>query len=529
MTRAPGAPVLQARAMAEAVASHRSRFPGALRSGVYGVAFCVATLLSPMESAKAEANATAPVVEMKLQDFVDAATAHDPGIEAAVKRLEAAEAALLEARFSPYTQFRVQAGVTMAPEARGTPVFSPDSQFPIDNPWRPAFQTRVDGAIPLFAFGKVRSLVEAAKSGVEASEQLRARAEAELIYQIRRAYLSLQLALDLRTMLDEGTQLLQRAHRTLEEARDAQEEALYLQEQNRDPASADDAVGEGAAGTSFEAADLYRLRNAMAEMRARVSEARRLERGARAALGILSGTPNFRIPECPMEALAWTAAPVETLREGVDERPALKALRAKVTAMRAAVRMAYASALPQVGLGLRATYSVAPGVTDQQNPFAQDGANYGGVAGGLFAQWSLDGAGHAARVSRARADLGRAEADLAQARQGLLLEFDTLGHAVEDGAERVAAWGEGYRASRTWFVDASTGYFLGTVRAKELIDAAKAQFSARYNALSATLDHNLGVAGLERSLGQTLAAPEGWDGCTWMLAEGDAEVTGSTP
>src|SRR5262249_50454659 len=117
----------------------------------------------PSSTESADAPEHTPVYD--LTKLLAAAEHSYPGIRAAEARIRAAHAQLDEAWVSPYFQSWVTAGFTLAPEARGSPIFSPDPQVPLNNPWQPVVAFSFEGAIPLWTFGKLGAAREAARSG----------------------------------------------------------------------------------------------------------------------------------------------------------------------------------------------------------------------------------------------------------------------------------------------------------------------------------------------------------------------------
>src|SRR5262249_4826813 len=133
---------------------------------------------------------------MDLNALTQAAIHHYPELRAQQYRIEAAKARLGEARWSPYTQFTAEATLAAGPSVSGTPIFSPDSELPLSNPWKPIFGVEVKGAVPIYTFGKLEGARKAAKAGVHAAEYQQANTITQMLYDLRRAYFGLQLSLD---------------------------------------------------------------------------------------------------------------------------------------------------------------------------------------------------------------------------------------------------------------------------------------------------------------------------------------------
>lgn len=427
-----------------------------------------------------------PVLD--LDALTRAAERNYPSIVAARESLDGARARLAEATISPFFQWNATSSLAMAPTTEGTPIFSRDPQLPISNPWRPVLQAGVEGAVPLYTFGKFRAGRQAAKAGVEAAEEGIKQAQTRLKSDVRRAYFALQLSLDVQQMIREGQGRLEKAVATLEQR----------------IASGDPDVNT---------MDRYRLAATLAEVEARASEARRLEATSREALSILSGEARFDVPDCPLAPVELRLDTLETyVASALADRPEARMLRSAIRARRADRDANRARYYPDLALAFRASRSYGPGITDQTNPFIVDPANYSTLGAGLVARWSLDLWGNAHRVRRAEASLAETHARVAEAERGIRLEVASIFHELSDAWRREEAWGKGHRDSRAWFIAAAQAYDIGTLEPRDLVDSVRSYFLARFNHLQAIRDANSALADLERASGRALVPPGGWEG-----------------
>jgi len=421
-----------------------------------------------------------------VDEYTQAAILRYPGLKAAEADIDAAQARLNEARLSPFMQFQGQARFFVAPGARGTATFSPDPQIPWSNRWGPGGEIGIEGAIPIYTFGKYRAGKKAATAGISASEYERDRTLARVVFDVRRAYFGTQLSLDLQAMISEGKNKL----RTAVEKLDARLKA-------DDP--------------RVKQTDYWRLVSALSEIESRESEALRLEASARAALEILSGLRPAIVPECALESVQSEVIELgEHIERALESRPEVHQLEAARTAKDANLTVKRAGYLPDIVLALRASFARTPGITDIQNPFIIDRGNFAGAFAGLVAQWKLDFAGTNARVKAAKAEIESLKAKTEEAEQGIEIEVITLFEHLQDAKRRLASWTRSEKETRKWFVSAGQGYEVGTTRAMELVDAIEAYFSARSKRLMATAEYNLAIAGLEKATNMPLVSPKGW-------------------
>jgi outer membrane protein TolC len=442
--------------------------------------FASAPLAAAVAQEQEEDAAAAPSGDAEAAPLMDLAafTRHAertyPGVRAADARIRAAHAQLDEAWVSPFFQGAVTAGFTLAPEAHGSPIFSPDAQVPLANPWQPVVGISIEGLIPLWTFGKLGAARDAARAGIRAAESDRARVRNQLLYDVRRAYFALQLSLDLQQMLAEGLPQIRGALQHVEER-----------------------LAEGDADVSET--DRYRLSAALAEVEAREAQAQHLEASSRAALRVLTGVRHFEVPECPLQLVDVDLEPLDYyLAHALSDRPEVRMLEAAQRAREASLDVARAGFFPDIGLTYRFAISYAPGITDQTNPFIIDPANYMNIGAGLAMRWSLDIWGNAYRVDRESALLDDVRARSDEARVGLELEVSDAYATLAEALRRAEAYDRGRRETRAWFISSAQGVEVGAAEMNDLVDAVRAYFTARYSHLQAVADADMALANLSR-------------------------------
>ncbi len=417
-----------------------------------------------------------------LATLTQKALDHYPGLRARGAALDAAEAQLNEARYSPFFRFEVEGGVGVAPEVTGSPIYSRDDQFPVDSGWQPVYRIGLSGAVPLWTFGKLSSLRDAAQAGVDAAQAERSLSVNRLRRDVRRTYYGLAAALDTLFLLEEGRKKLAEAEAKLEQA-------LAEQEENDEVEASDP--------PSVKPSDRYRLTMALAELDTAHAQAKRAEESARRALELLTGVSKVRIPECPLEAIETPPlAQAEAQAKALESRPEFQQLDAAKAARAAQRNAAQAAFFPDLALALWTDYSYGPGITDQNNPFIRDPANYFSIGAAVVAKWSLDLAGHMTRLERAQAQQVELAAQKEEAAIGIQLAATDAHAAVTESSARVKTWTNAAKEARKWFVASTQAYDLGTLEARELLDAAKAYFNARGAQILSIKDHNTRVATL---------------------------------
>ena len=418
---------------------------------------------------------------------------HSFQLKASEHAVAAAVAQLDEARISPFFQFRSRFGMALVPDAHGVPGYTPDPTNQIARDFSPALAAGIEGAIPVWTFGKLQGARDAARAGVRAAETQRLRTRADLRYQVRRAFYGLAFALDTQQMLDEGLPRIEQALKRLEEKLDA---------------------GDADANES----DRYRVATVIAEIRARRAEAEHMARSATSALEALTGRDGVSIPECPLAPLAFVPGELDTYRSDAQaHRPELLILSAALDARHAELDVARARYFPDIAIALGAETQYAPGRT----PDAYYTQWF--LAAGIVARWDLDFPGHAFREERALQKSLELENQRQAALDGTRVEVSDRYAAVVDALARAKAWDEGHRDARRWFISAAQNHQLGVLPIEDLVDAVTAYFRARFARLQALFDLNTAVAALELVVGSPLLPDAAWSLACAETAQDDDE------
>ncbi len=418
-----------------------------------------------------------------LPAALDLADRNHPNVVAARARLVSVRAQLDEAHSAPFSQFRFVGGATVAPALSGGPAYSPNTDVALSSGIGLGFRVGIEGVLPLWTFGKISHLWEAAESNVKVHES-GVEKERDLVrLEVRRAYYGLQLARDARALVDDVRKQVADAERALAE-RVAKDEA--------------------------DATDLLRLQAFATELDVRSAEADRWTEVARSGLRFFTGIEQLDIPDAPLAPPTHALRPVdEYLAAAVAHRPELAQARAGLEARAAQVELAESGLYPDIGLVLGLGIGLAPEIDDQLNPYAFDPANFFRYGAGLAMQWNLDLVPRLAKVRQAEADLAEMRAIGRFATGGVATEVRVAYAEVVDWTRRLEAYEKSVKIAKKWLVRVQSGIDVGTVEDKELVDPAKAYALGRFNVLNATMELDLAMAKLARATGWDAIAPDG--------------------
>lgn len=401
-----------------------------------------------------------------------------PKVHEARARLAQKRAQLSQAHTAPYSEFNVTGGVALAPEVRGTSVYSPDSDLPVSNDMAFAWQVGIDGLIPLWTFGKISNLWDAAEAQVKVGENEVQKEKNEIRLSVRRAFYGVLLARDALLLIREATQRIDKYVVSMEKRVEA---------------------GEG------DEIELLKLKMNREELTARESEARKQEAIALSGLRFLTGlSAGLDVPDEPLRRLTHHLAPLANyLAAARLHRPEVNMARAGVLAREAQLRLERARFFPDIGLGVTARWLNAPGITDQRNPFVRDIGHAQSYGAALAFRYKLDFLPQAARYSQAAAQLEEQRATERYALGGVGVEVEQAYREAEDAARRLDAYTRAFGYAKRWLIQVQQGIEVGTFEDGDVVDPAKEYALKRFAQMSATLDYNMALA--------RLAQTTGWD------------------
>ncbi|MFO0548066.1 MAG: TolC family protein [Polyangiaceae bacterium] len=418
-----------------------------------------------------------------LAQALELADRNHPNILAAKARLLYVRAQLDEAHSAPFSMFKISGGVGVYPEIAGTAAFSPDNDVSLSSGVALAWRVDLEGVLPLWTFGKIGYLWDAAEANVKVHEADIEKERDLVRLEVRRAYYGLLLARDGKLLLRDVRKQLDSADNALKAKVDA---------------------GEG------DPVDLYKLETFAAELDIKEAEADKYVDVTLAGLRFYTGASDFDVPDVPLAPPSHELLPVERYLEAAEKyRPELAQVRYGIDARTAQVKLAEAGFYPNIGIGFTVGIGVAPEIDDQINPFANDPANYFRYGAALVFQWNLDFVPQLARLNQAKAQLAEMRATQQLADSGVEAEVRTAYAEVVDWRRRREAYLKATSKAKKWLIVVQQGIDVGTTEDKELLEPAKAYALGRFNGMNATMEYDLALAKLARATGWDSIAPDG--------------------
>src|SRR5262245_38935772 len=151
---------------------------------------------------------TRPVYNLKR--CLQLAALNYPKVHEARAKLAYKRAQLSQAKTAPFSEFTATAGLGLAPTVSGTSVYSPFTDASISSNMGLAWQVGIEGAIPLWTFGKLSNLWDAAEAQVSVGEHELKKEQNDVKLSVRRAYYGVQLSRDSLALLREAVSRIDR-------------------------------------------------------------------------------------------------------------------------------------------------------------------------------------------------------------------------------------------------------------------------------------------------------------------------------
>lgn len=411
-----------------------------------------------------------------LSECLKLARKNYPKIGEANARLRQKRSQLTQAKTAPYSQFSSTAGLGLAPTTRGTNVYSPDSDASLSSDMGVAWQVGVEGAIPLWTFGKITNLIAAADAQVRLGQHELKKEQNAVLLQVRTAYYGVQLARDSLALVLEASARIDKYLPRLEQKVDA---------------------GDG------DDIELLKMKMYRADLTARQIEAKREELKALSGLRFLTGVAGtFDISDTPLVPVRQRVGELSRYLELARvSRPEVNMARAGVAARNAQWELERSKYYPDLALGLSTKWSKAPQVTDQRNPFVGEDGNSLRYGAALVFKWNLDFWPQSARVEEAQAKLEEVQATERFALGGVGVEVEQAFRDAQAAEARLAAVGAAVRYSKQWLVKVQQGIDVGTMDDQDIVDPAKEYAVRRFGRLTAIFDFNSAMAKLALASG----------------------------
>ncbi len=448
------------------------------------IAALVALILIAASFLPGQAQSRSAPRTLTLDEAIALAVRHSPQIKEEQFGVLVRHSQQAQADAARFAQLELTVVGGPSPRARGDQVSSPDSKF---NPDITGVFGMATFSIvqPLYAFGKINSLRQAATHGIAVSQAQVQQKATEVAMLVHEAYQGYLLATALENLAGEINQDLTK--------------------------TTDKVRRQLAAGTAgVDNVDLFKLEAFQGELEKQLNDVRQGKAlalaGLRTLTGLAADTP-LTLADTVLEPRFRDLAEVEGyLQEARQLRPEFTQAREGVKAYEKLVQAAQADYYPVLFVGVFGSVAESTNRDGFRNPFVFDPLHDEAVAPVAGLRWKFDLGITAGKVDEAAAELGKVQQKHALAEQGIPFQVQQAYLELQQHRANIDATTKGSRSARQWLVAAASNFDLGVGEGKDVADAVVAYAKLRVGYLQAVYNYNIGLAKLDHRTGRDVAA-----------------------
>ncbi|MEI6306873.1 MAG: TolC family protein, partial [Deltaproteobacteria bacterium] len=389
-----------------------------------------------------------------------------------------------EAKSYRYPQIEVQTLFGPAPPAHRQDVFptvTTDKTFKFTEL---TWFTSADATIiqPLYTFGKISENMKAATHGIEVDRSRKDQRANEVALKVKEYYFGLMLARELKEVVLEVQETLNKAQVKAKKMLDAGENGV-------------------------EEIDLFKLDAFTGEVGKYLEEAKKGESLALAALKTRLGLPMTAQLEINGERLTLDNALIPEFETYVGNararRPEFRQIAEGLKARSALVEAAKANYYPDIFLGGLFSWAYAEDRDRIRNPYINDRFKHlnGGVA--LGARWKLDFGITGAKVAGERAQYNRLISTKEYADANIPLQIRKFYLELKEAENSAVATKSAYSNAKKWAVTAVANFDFGIGPAKEILEALQAYARMRAAYFQSIYNFQIAKANLDYATGES--------------------------
>lgn len=419
-----------------------------------------------------------------LDDCIRIALKSAPELGEAQADIDNTSSRLDEARSYRYPQVEVQTLFGPAPQASRqdlSPVIATDKAFRFSEM---TWFNSVDATIiqPLYTFGKISGNMKAATHGIEVDRSRKDQRANEIALKVREYYFGLMLARELKEVVLEVQETLNKAQVKARKMLDAGDNGV-------------------------EEIDLFKLEAFMGEVLKYLEEAKKGESLAEAALKTRLGLPMTSKFEISSERLTLDEALIPEFDTYVTKararRPEFRQLAEGLKARSALVEAAQANYYPDIFLGGLFSWAYSDERDRIRNPYINDQFKHinGGIA--LGARWKLDFGITGAKVAAERAQYNRLLSTREFADANIPLQIRKYYLELKEAENSALATKASYSNAKKWAVAAVANFDFGLGPAKEILEALQVYARMRAAYFQSIYNYQIARANLDYATGES--------------------------
>jgi outer membrane protein TolC len=442
------------------------------------------TLSAPLHVVHAAENSTENRLVLGVDDCIRIALKSAPELGEAQADIELTTSKLDEAKSYRFPKLEVTALFGPAPQAHAqdiSPVVETDRRYTRFN--QATWFTSTDATLiqPIYTFGKISENMKAATHGIEVDRSRKEQRANEIAQKVREYYYGLLLARELKELVTEVQESLNKAR----------VKAVKM-------------IDQGSEGA--DEIDLYKLDAFSGEVAKYLEEAHKGEKLALAALKARLGLASDTQLEISSERLAMDETVIpdyETyLNKARSQRPEFRQISEGLKARSALVEAARANYYPDIFLGGLFSWAYADQRDRINNPYITDPFKHiiGGVA--LGARWKLDFGITGAKVAGEEAQYNRLLNTKAFADANIPLQIKKYYLDLQEAERSVTATQSAFSNAKRWGMAAIANFDFGVGPAKEILEALQVYARMRAAYFQSIYNYRIAQANLDYAVGQ---------------------------
>ncbi len=407
----------------------------------------------------------------------------DTKLDLAKNRIQQAK----DQRFLPSLDFRSEHAVVPG-------VYSPDGlpeeEIYLDpnarNDWdNPGLFTRfrIQGVQPIFTWGAINKAIEAAKTGVKATQQEFDATRAELEVRLYDLYHSYIFALEIERLLTDAEDKVGQIGRALDK---------QLEENP----------------TEVDESDVFKFRVFKAQFGIQKEEVTQSLLFVRETWNYILRNEESIVYEPRIRFLDPVDAQISSIgyyqNSATTNRSELIGLELGRTAMRQYIGSLKARNLPGLYLGFTTTFASTPVRPRQPNPFISTPENTFNTAVGFTIRQNLNFFQAKTSLERSKLEVNRLDYLKDAMQDGIILEVNEAYKNTSVAEVRVRQTNEALQIAKEWLRMEQLDYDLGFGESKDLIDAVRQELELRLSEMESIFEFNSALAKLNKSAGLPL-------------------------
>jgi outer membrane protein len=417
---------------------------------------------------------------LSLQECIQRSVAAAPELGESQSDIDLASSKLSEAKAHRYPQIEFIGLIGPVPQARGDQISSPDK---INDTGRLTWFQRGDATLvqPLYTFGKISENMKAASHGIAVDRAKKEQKRNEVVLQTKEYYYGLLLARELKEVVLEVKENLDKARGTARKLLDKE-------------------------SSNVEQLDIYKLDAFAGQVDRYLEEAKKGEALALAALTSRVGLGADAQLDIATERLTPDMENVSPLpvylEASLAKRPEYRQIKEGLEARGALVAAAKAAYYPDVFLAGYLSGAHAEKRTRITNPFVPDDFNHlwGGIALGL--KWKLDFGITGAKLAGEIAQRNRLLYTKDYAERNIPLQIKKSYLEIQEAEKSIEASRSAYSNAKKWEVAALANFDFGIGPAKELFDALENYAKMRGDYFRSIYNLKMAKANLDYAVGE---------------------------